>query len=355
VLADLNRVLDERAASRPSSRTAGDAWTHPPDYTPVRRDSNYLENMARTLQDLKGFRTLAHELIQNADDCPAARCLVFELCSDRLEVRDDGGFSRCDDPRASDCSWRRDGKLVCDFHSFSEFAGGAKRTDHEKTGAFGIGFTSVYQITDNPVLVSAGEHWIIDETCDSDDRIHACNGCGSVDHDASGTRIVLPWATDPCSQLRHRLRVREVTPDDQLNLLIELIDVVPRAMLFLRHLTRIEVRQGGTTELICERAVSHGCVSVTEAGNTRAWRLCHGSVPATDVDDDPTILGRDRNVTVAIPISHDVTEGVLYAFLPTQDLTCLPFHINATFFPASDRRRLLCLDLAVAPGSRRLQ
>ena len=35
----------------------------------------------------------------------------------------------------------------------------------------GIGFTSVYQVTDRPELISGRLHWVIDETKDQDDRI----------------------------------------------------------------------------------------------------------------------------------------------------------------------------------------
>ncbi|MCP6711583.1 hypothetical protein NL489_29975, partial [Klebsiella pneumoniae] len=36
-----------------------------------------------------------------------------------------------------------------------------------------------------------------------------------------------------------------------------------------------------------------------------------------------------------------LSEGVLYAFLPTEQSTGLPMHINVDFFPESDRKALI--------------
>ena len=50
---------------------------------------------------------------------------------------------------------------------------------------------------------------------------------------------------------------------------------------------------------------------------------------------------RKSIVTIAIPANNINLEGLLYAFLPTQEKRNLPFHINADFFPSSDRKRIL--------------
>ena len=50
---------------------------------------------------------------------------------------------------------------------------------------------------------------------------------------------------------------------------------------------------------------------------------------------------RKSDVTIAIPAIDSNAPGLLYAYLPTEHQTGLPFHINGDFFPSSDRKRVL--------------
>jgi hypothetical protein len=91
-----------------------------------------------------------------------------------LWVEDDGGFTDCgrQDLGVYSCPFieESDGD-PCDFHSFRLFSSANKRRRENTTGAMGIGFTSVYQVTDRPELLSGRLHWVIDETQPQDDRI----------------------------------------------------------------------------------------------------------------------------------------------------------------------------------------
>jgi hypothetical protein len=66
-------------------------------------------------------------------------------------------------------------------------------------------------------------------------------------------------------------------------------------------------------------------------------------------EDAATLRGRfpgkieDRRrteVTVAIPLEADV-DGLLCAYLPTDEPSGLPAHLNADFYPESDRKHLI--------------
>jgi hypothetical protein len=138
------------------------------------RGLDYLGSISRMLKDLSGFSTLIYELIQNADDASGATAMGFDATADALIVWNDGHFEDCGHQELSpdDCPWWVKGGRRCDFHSFRSVSSGDKARRADLTGAFGIGFTAVYQVTDRPELISSGRHWLIDETLPEDSRIH---------------------------------------------------------------------------------------------------------------------------------------------------------------------------------------
>jgi hypothetical protein len=140
------------------------------------RDIDYLGEIGRILRDLTGYSTLAYELIQNADDDGNATRLTFDVREDALIVQHDGIFSDCGDQDAppNQCPSYLETGDRCDLHSFRRVGGANKSQREETTGAFGIGFTAVYQVTDRPELVTAGHHWHIDETAARAEGIRAC-------------------------------------------------------------------------------------------------------------------------------------------------------------------------------------
>src|SRR3954454_4490966 len=127
------------------------------DFEDLGKDSDYLEELARILENLGGLDTLVQELIQNADDAKATE-IVFDLTRDALLVDNDAVFSDCGEQTARECPWKLRGQRRCNLHAFRRLAGASKRGEKGTTGAFGIGFTAVYQITDRPELLSAGQH-----------------------------------------------------------------------------------------------------------------------------------------------------------------------------------------------------
>ena len=98
----------------------------------------------------------------------------------------------------------------------SQVASGDKRNESDTTGAFGIGFISVYQITDEPEVISAGQHWIIRDSRIEAERIEVCGGCPKCQtSELPGTRFVLTWAEDPASKLRKALSAGIVTSENR--------------------------------------------------------------------------------------------------------------------------------------------
>ena len=115
-------------------------------------DSNYLGDLKAKLRDLSGPDTLANELTQNADDAEAT-LITFDVRDDALLVENNAVFKDCGDMEVGpqECSWLSNGiGHMCDFHRFRETSSGDKSNQEGVTGAFGFGFVSVYQITNNP-------------------------------------------------------------------------------------------------------------------------------------------------------------------------------------------------------------
>lgn len=121
---------------------------------------NYVGFINQQLRTLEGSISLANELIQNAEDAGATE-ITFSFRNDALVVSNNKGFTKCSDIASDLCKNENSNSKSCDFHCFRDVASGNKRVDNDNIGAFGIGFTSVYQITDSPQLSSGDIRWII--------------------------------------------------------------------------------------------------------------------------------------------------------------------------------------------------
>ena len=308
---------------------------------PINRSWDHLEAIASTLSNLRGAGALAHELIQNADDAQSATELTFRFDDEALTVIDDGGFRKCDNLPSAVCAWERDGSRCCDFHAFAKIGGATKKHDPLTTGAFGIGFLSVYQVTDRPEIISAGVHWIVDER---NQQMLPCLGCDR-DHNRAGTQIVLPWATSD-TWLRHKLGAPVIDQPQRKALRRDFVADIPDSMLFLRRINRIEVLDGDRSVAQFERTVTEGHVRIDGPKGTTSWSIISASFEdaAAELRRAHKQIGlRGAEVTLALRGDVDVS-GRLYATLPTQVATELPLHLNATFFPRMDRKGILLED-----------
>ncbi|HEY4896145.1 MAG TPA: hypothetical protein VII01_08640, partial [Solirubrobacteraceae bacterium] len=292
-----------------------------------------------TLANLRGTGSLANELIQNADDADIARELTFRFTPDFLEVIDDGGFRSCGHPNdEGECPWELDGKRPCDFHAFRELGGATKASDATLTGAFGIGFLAVYEITDHPELFSNGIHWTLD---DAEESVIVCDGCDQP-HRATGTTFRLPWAKRR-TRLREQLGAETVSAVDRRRLLRQFLTQVPRAMIFLRKLETIEIIDGRKKIARFTRSTEDGTVRISGPAGEEQWLLLEGDFGTQAKalrKRHPFIADRNAKVRIALQPDDNVS-GRLYATLPTAIPTGLALHLDASFFPTIDRKGIL--------------
>lgn len=303
---------------------------------------DYLGFLSAKLRDLRGFTILANELIQNADDAPGAKSISFDICQDALVVENDGVFTDCGKVGDRDCSWKEIKGHRCDFHRFRRVASGDKRDEVGTTGAFGIGFIAVYQITDRPELTSSKRHWIIRPEETEDRRIEE-----NLVMNELGTRFKLPWASTATTTVRRELRAEPINLASLDKYAEQLNQSLPDAMLFLRKIERIEMKRNGSLLKVIECKRKGNQIIITDKASSRTWHKFESSF-----DEDAKNLRekvgvhqieqkRSARVTIAIPETCIGVEGLLYATLPTQHRIGLPFNVNADFFPSSDRKRIL--------------
>jgi hypothetical protein len=310
------------------------------EFESLSRGWDHLGNIERTLGDLQGSQTAIFELIQNADDAPGATRMRFVVTDDALEVWNDGVFERCSDVTSPECEWLGPRKHRCDFHSFRKMASGDKRNRPGTTGAFGVGFTAVYQFTDRPELLSNGEHWFVDEMAAEQDRIQRSKT--PVHHD--GTTFRLPWALQP-SPFREAIRQEPVPTSTIKSCIDDLRAAIPAAMPFLKKLRMIEACERWHC-VAYERWCDDGRVRVRSSdGESHEWLLLDGGFEEEagqlkaahpDVIED----ARSAVVRIAVPLGENSPGGLLYATLPTEEPAHLPLLVNADFVPASDRKRI---------------
>ncbi len=287
---------------------------------------NFLGFLRGQLNGLQGIPTLCYELIQNADDVkdeegnPGASRISFDVCDDALYVYNDGVFRDIDFERMEKLSW------------------GNKREEEGTTGAFGLGFISVYQITDAPEIFSSDLHWQFNPNGHEDERILE----RSVETKA--TKFRLPWSFDE-SEIRVELGIPPINKD-MLNYYTHQIEKsIEAAALFLKQVNVLKVQRNG--ELIREIIVAREGdeLLISDGEEDIIFRIYRGRFDeqAKEMREKyGKIIEKKRQpeVKIAIPDTPEV-EGLLYAFLPSEVKTGLPFHINADFYPSPDRKRII--------------
>jgi hypothetical protein len=302
------------------------------------RASDHLGNLANILKDLGGGGTLLHELTQNANDAEADR-ITFVASREELTVWNSAVFSDCrhqEDMKR--CPWKVDeGRRSCDLHSFREVAGRHKADDARTTGAFGVGFTAVYQVTDHPEVLTAGRHLILDESRDENKRIVQCAGGCSRDHASHGTTFFLPWVRQQ-TQLRRDLSAPPLTDADVARLIDELHDAAGAAMVFLDRTQVLSIESPEQASKV-GREQRGNRITITVNGDSSEWLLLEGDAEGAaqlkqEYEPDSK---RSSLVQVAVPVEESVV-GRIFADLPKETRTGWSGHVNATFFPRQDRK-----------------
>jgi hypothetical protein len=303
--------------------------------------ANLLGNIRSHLAGLQGYDVMALELIQNADDAKA-ESVIFDITDEGLLIVNSGKFTYCDGLEARPCKFISSKGYSCDYHRIADVGSGGKLSRGENIGRFGIGFVSTYQVTDHPEIRSAGIKL----------TLHPEEGQWFIEpfDQPEGTTFFLPWASDPNSEARLALGVSHVSAAHIDQLAEDFQKVLRKSLLFLRYVRKAEVRRNGQLLLACDLDRGDGSdliVSFYPSGQVEQWHILRADAAESAerlYASHPRLeaLGRSTKISIALRIDPEpLGEGVLYAFLPTEQSTGLPLHINGDFFPESDRKALI--------------
>lgn len=303
--------------------------------------ASLLGNIRSHLAGLQGYDVMTLELIQNADDAKA-ESIAFDITDQGLVVVNSGKFTYCGSLHTRPCGFSAEHNYSCDFHRIADVGSGGKLSHGENIGRFGIGFVSTYQITDHPEIRSSGIKL----------TLHPEKGQWFIDpfKHHEGTTFFLPWADDPNTEARLALGISHVSAAHIDQLAEDVQKVLQKSLLFLRHVRTAEVRRNGKLLLACDLDRGDGAdliVSFRPSGEVEQWHILRADAAESAAllyTKHPQLntLGRGTKISIGLRIDpKPLAEGVLYAFLPTEQSTGLPLHINADFFPESDRKAII--------------
>lgn len=305
-----------------------------------------ITNIRQILTGLQGFDSMAREIIQNADDA-GAKSIRFDITDDALVVWNDAEFLSCG-LNSDECPWATDGspqlgkRKACDFHAISKVGSGNKYNQPGLIGRFGIGFVSVYQLTDQPIVRSGDVELKLDPLSEKN-RIQTII---PVD----GSEIQITWALDDRSPIREALNASAFSSESLKPLQDDLVTTAEDCLIFLKNLGSIEILRNGKRVSFVQKIVedeNHLELFFERKNRREKWFVIHldAEEAARPLKERFVAIERlDRQTTAQIAFrldDHEERTGRLFAYLPTEQDSPVPCHINADFFPEQTRKALV--------------
>ena len=237
-----------------------------------------------------------YELLQNADDALATK-VQFELYSDKLVFYHNGS---------------KDFTLK-DIISITG-VGNSTKKDGRPIGKFGVGFKSVFAITDTPLIYNRAynfkiEHLSIPYEIDPDDL----NGFT--------TKTVLPFNSGKSKYTKEEL-VNKISD--------ELGELDCATIMFLRNISEIFINDNGNkSEIVLNREQLENYELVQDLGNDKSYYL---------------FKDKESNISFSFSVVDSriipINDVYLYSFLPTRIRSELPFYVDAPFDLATTRESI---------------
>lgn len=269
------------------------------------------------------------ELIQNAEDAGASE-IAFVVRRDGIVASNDG--------RPFDAA---------DVWAIASVGKSTKSTRSDYIGFFGIGFKSVFKISDAPHIASGDFRFAFDRTAFADDPtapwqiIPLWRDQPPPAETTHATQFFLPFAP----RLDQAAIARIAAQFDELD---------PRLLLFLRRLRRITVdnRITGHRLAVERRDEAQDIVRLRHGRQSQRWRVFRRTVtvpaevradPTTREFDRQTVAAREVVVAFAVDAQGNLVssdDDRLFVFLPTAQRTGLRFLVQGDFLLTAQRDRV---------------
>ena len=327
------------------------------------------------LKDYKDGLTIIKELLQNADDAEASEmniCYDARHHTEKCQSLFFPGMAECHGPALvvnNNAMFTEE-----DFQNITKLAGATKEGKILKIGKFGVGFCSVYHITDIPSFVSKDWLYIFDPTLSYlKDQIKNPARPGKrvrfTSNIISKSKQLAPYADlfdfDPQSsyegttfRLPFRTTASELsgkiyTENDVKQLMQQIQNVSSKLMIFLQHVRMLTFsRIDGNDEFPTE-TMRILMTTETIVGSRHIHQVTCTADGSPDMTDywlvekaTETVLEKYSIASVACELSpladkesYEVkpVEGEMFCFLPLSKKTGLPVHVSSNFAVSNNR------------------
>ena len=327
------------------------------------------------LKDYKDGLTIIKELLQNADDAEASEmniCYDARYHTDKRRSLFFPGMAQCHGPALvvnNDAMFSKE-----DFQNITKLAGATKEGKVLKIGKFGVGFCSVYHITDIPSFVSNDLLYIFDPTLTylKDEIKNPARPGKKVQFTSrfiSESNQLAPYiglfGFYPRSQYKgttFRFPFRKAASElsgkiygeDDVKTLMEKVQISSsKLLLFLRHVKLVTVSQIDSGQASPREIMRITKAKETITGNRCVYQITcsvNGSPDTTEFwmieTCTETILEKYSTASVACALSPlsdrgiyklKQVEGEVFCFLPLSVKTGLPVHVSGNFAVSNNR------------------
>lgn len=254
----------------------------------LRYTTDQLGIIEELISGYSGDRAIIRELLQNAQDAGRRGGKFVEFCvySDKMVVRNNAAPF-----------------IEKDWHSITTIASRGKKKEIEQIGAFGIGFVSVYQITDYPEIRSGGHRLVLDPMEEDDFYTELIE-------DSEITEFHFRYrGTD--SKIGPEIGASSFGPDRVDDFLTLSVDEIYRSFLFLDTISRVSVYQNDRLVAQVEKEIhesqagdiSYKKIIVSWQRNRKKTVIHEWAVLQREFDIDDIKLPTDKRTIVSIALN----------------------------------------------------